>query len=110
MKTFSELSTLVKAVATTFIALVAALAIIWGWGGLLQTDAEAQEHKDDFVDYQQQQFKASKYDRVDRVQREMDRIDFQLLTDDLPQKKVKYLEKKRADSVDKIKCIQRDEC
>jgi hypothetical protein len=110
MKTWSDISTLVKAITTTFVAVVAALAILWGWGGMLQTDAEAQEHVDDFVDYQKQQFKASKYDRVDRVQREIDRIDFQLLTDDLPAKKIKYLDKKRADSEKKIICIQRDEC
>jgi hypothetical protein len=107
---FSELSTLVKTIAGTFITVVAALAIVWGWGGLLQTDAEAQEHKDDFNSYQMQQFKSDKYDRADRIQREIDRIDYQLLSADLSSEQRQYLNNKRADLVDKIKCIQRDEC
>jgi hypothetical protein len=107
---FSALSTTVKAITTTFVAVVAALAIVWGWGSLLHTDAEAQEHVDDFNDYQVQQYRSDKFERIDRVEAKIAEIDFQLLTDNLPEKKVDYLEKKRTDLKDKKDCIQKDEC
>jgi hypothetical protein len=107
---FSNIPNSIKAWATAFVALAAVFALAWGWIGYLHTDAEAQEHVEDFQDYQMQQFKSDKYDRADRIQREIDRIDFQLLSDDLLPRERNYLENKRADLVNKIVCIQRDEC
>ncbi len=107
---FSDIPGTIKVWTGAFLSLVAAVAIVYGWTSMLHTDAEAQVHKDEFLNYQKQQYRADKADRVDRVQREIDRIDFQLLTDDLPLKKAEYLKNKRADLKAKIECIQKDEC
>ena len=105
----SDIPNQAKAWIGAFVALVAVAGMLWSWMGL-HTDAEAARHVDDFVDYKSLQYKADKFDRVDRVQREIDRIDYELLTTELSQKQKDYLKTKRGDLVKKIECIQKDEC
>jgi hypothetical protein len=78
--------------------------------GHFHTDAEAAEHVEKFESYQAQQLKSDKLKRVDEVQRDIDRYDYQLLEVDLPQHKREYLSHKRNDLVAKIRCIQEDNC
>ena len=108
--TFKDFLTDIKAVTSTVAGLAVVVGILWAMYSHFYTDAEAAEHIKEFEGYQQQQYAADKFDRVDRVQREIDRIDYQLLDIDLPQHKREYLMNKRADLVKKIECIRRDEC
>ena len=93
-----------------FLTLVAVSGVLFAWGSLLQTDAEAQEHVNDFYSYQQQQINSDKNDRVDRVQEQIRRIDFQLLSKGLTDVEREYLKNQRQDLKDKEKCIQDNTC
>ena len=93
-----------------FLTLVAVSGVLFAWGSLLQTDAEAQEHVNDFHSYQQQQINSDKNDRVDRVQEQIRRIDFQLLSKELTDVEREYLKNQRQDLKDKEKCIQDNTC
>ena len=93
-----------------FLTLVAVSGVLFAWGSLLQTDAEAQEHVNDFHSYQQQQLTSDKNDRVDRVQEQIRRIDFQLLSNELTDVEREYLKNQRQDLKDKEKCIQDNTC
>jgi hypothetical protein len=90
--------------------IAAVLVILFAAYSHFQTDAEAAQHNDKFESYQEQQFVSDKFDRVDRVEREIARIDYQLISDDLTLKQIDYLKFKRADLKDKIKCIQEENC
>ena len=107
---FKELITDIKILSST----LAAIAMITGFGyavyGHFHTDAEAAVHVLAFEDYQKAQYQADKFDRLDRVQREIDRIDFQLISEDLTSRQREYLESKRRDLEKKMECIRRDEC
>lgn len=110
MKSWSEISTTIKVVTGTFVSVAAAGALIYGWVGYLHTDAEASEHVKEFYQYQEQQYKSDKYERIDRVDEKIAEIDFQLLSDDLTERERQYLINKRTDLVAKISCIRSDEC
>jgi hypothetical protein len=107
---FTDIPNKVKAWCGAFIAVVAVAGTIFVWIGYLHTDAEAMVHVEDFENYQEQQLKSDKFDRIDRIQREIDRIDYQLLEVELPQHKRDYLTHKREDLVEKTKCIRADTC
>ena len=100
----------IRMITGTIIGIGAASVMLYGVYGHFHTDAEAAQHNEKFESYQEQQLKSDKHDRVDRVQREIDRIDFQLLEVNLPQHKRDYLTHKRKDLTDKIACIQEDNC
>lgn len=106
----TDMPNTVKTWGSAFLVLVAVVTTLLVWASYLHTDAEAFVHIQDFESYQEQQFKADKFDRVDRVQREIDRIDFQLLEETLSETKRDYLKNKRNDLVNKITCIQNDSC
>jgi hypothetical protein len=99
-----------KTIAGTIVGLAAAVAVLFAVYSHFHTDAEAAEHVEKFESYQAQQYAADKFDRVDRVEREIDRIDYDLLSDELTLKQIDYLKFKREDLKDKIKCIQEDNC
>jgi hypothetical protein len=107
---YADIPNKVKAWGAAFLTAVAVGTTVFVWVSYLHTDAEAAVHVADFQDYQAQQLKSDKYDRVDRIQREIDRIDYQLLDVDLPQHKREYLTHKRTDLVEKIACIREDNC
>ena len=107
---FSDVPGSLRVWVTTFITVVAGFTIVYNWVGLLHTDVEAAVHVDDFVGYQEQQLQSDKQDRVDRVKREIDRIDYDLLSEDLSARQREYLENKRRDLAKQIECIRRDEC
>jgi hypothetical protein len=74
--------------------------------GPLQTDEEASKWQDQHVLTEAEKFKA---DRIDRVQRENDRIEFQLL-DPLPVEKVTFLKRQIEKNDKKIECIRAETC
>ena len=73
----------------------------------LQTDEEAQVWRSDHILTEAEKFKV---DRIDRVTRESDRIEYDLLDDNLafPQRSFKERQLLKNDA--KIKCIQEDKC
>jgi hypothetical protein len=99
-----------KTIAGTIVGLAAATAVLFAVYSHFHTDAEAAEHVEKFESYQAQQLKSDKLKRVDSVQSQIDRYDYQLLEVDLPQHKREYLTHKRNDLVAKVKCIQEDNC
>ena len=114
---YADITGKVKAWTGAFLSVVAVGVVLWNWGGLLHTDAEAQVHVDDFVDYQTRQlaadersYKSDIRDRADRVQREIDRLDYQLLDENLARNKRTYLTNKRTDMVNNIACIRDETC
>jgi hypothetical protein len=99
-----------KMISGTIVGIAAALAILYGVYGHFHTDAEAAQHNEKFESYQVQQLQSDKLKRVDSVQSQIDRYDYQLLEVDLPQHKREYLTHKRNDLVAKVRCIQEDNC
>lgn len=87
-----------------------ALVVLYGGYSHFHTDAEASQHIKEFRDYQELQYQADKNDRVDRHQREINRIEYQLLSDDLSAKEREYLASKKEELRDLIKCIREDTC
>jgi len=110
MNTWANIPDRVKNWGGAFLTLVAVSGVLFAWGSLLQTDAEAQEHINDFHSYQQQQLKSDKNERVDRIELQTNDIDFRLLSDNLSEKEREYLKNQRQDLKDKQKCIQDDTC
>ena len=100
----------VKNWSGAFLAVVAVASMLFAWGSLLQTDAEASEHVAEFHSYQEQQLQSNKNERVDRVESQINDIDFRLLSRDLSDKEVEYLKNQRQDLKDKQKCVQDDTC
>ena len=109
MKT-SNIPNAVKTWGSAFLVLVAVVTTLLVWASYLHTDAEAFVHIQDFESYQEQQLKSDKFDRVDRVEREIVRLDYQLLDTELAKEKRDYLTRTRADLVEKIKCIRDGTC
>jgi hypothetical protein len=99
-----------KMLAGTIVGIGMACVMLYAVYGHFHTDAEAAQHNEKFESYQEQQYAADKFDRVDRVEREIDRIDYDLLSDELTLKQIDYLKFKREDLKDKIKCIQEENC
>jgi hypothetical protein len=107
---YADIPNKVKAWGAAFLTAVAVGTTIFVWVSYLHTDAEAAIHVADFESYQAQQLESDKRKRVDTVQSQIDRYDYQLLDVDLPQVKRDYLTHKRADLVEKIGCIREDNC
>jgi hypothetical protein len=94
------------------IAALAALAVYWDGWTVSEVEA-AQEHEkitQRFESYQAQQYRADKADRIDRFQREIDRIDFQQISDELTERQREYLTNKRRDIERKMTCVEKDDC
>ncbi len=114
---WSNLSKIQK-ILTGIAAAISAVVVIAGFmvAGYshFMTDAEAAEQHEtiieDFESYQAQQLKSDKLKRVDQIQGQVDRIDYQLLEVELPQHKREYLTHKRGDLGAKVVCIQGDTC
>ena len=110
----SELSNPVKALAAPAVAFVTIGGFVAAAYGHFQTDAEALFTHDairlDVAQKEQNQLDVYKQSRIDRHQREIDRIEFQLLSDDLTGKQVAYLNRKVSELVQLIACIRRNEC
>ena len=104
-----------KTVITGLVAVIGGLiALAVYWDGWTVTEAEAgqahQQIQQKFESYQKQQYRADKADRLDRFQREMDRIDYQLISEDLTPHQREYLTNKRRDIEHKIQCVENDTC
>ena len=107
---FSDVPGTLTTWISTFLTVVAGAGVIWAWTSLLHTDAEAAIHVAVFESSQEAQYDSRKNDRIDRQQREIDRIDYQLLDTELISTKREYLRRKRAELVAKIACIRADTC
>lgn len=107
-----KLLTDVKAVLGMIAAVGTAGAVLIAVYSHFHTDAEAAQHVKDFENYQKQQYLADKQDRIDRHKREVNRIEYQLLSEDLSPKQIEYLNSKKTEMRDLIKCIRedREEC
>ena len=55
-------------------------------------------------------FYGTEQDRIDRHQREIDRIEYQLISEELTDKQRDYLLSKKQELRDLIKCIREDKC
>ena len=108
--TFKEFVTDINKMTGTVVGLAAMVGVMWAMYSHFYTDLEAAEHIEEFRDYQQQQYMADKFEREDRVQEQIDEIDFTLLEEDLPERKREYLKHKREELVDKMKCIREETC
>ena len=110
----SELSTTVKTIAGGVTGAVAILGVVYTGYAHFTTDAEASEAHgqitEELHDYQEQQFKADKADRLDRFQREIDRIDYELISESLTAQQREYLKRKRHDIERKMECVEGGKC
>ena len=107
---FSDIPGSLTLWGTSFMTTIAVVSAVWVWVSYLHTDAEAQVHIQEYEGYKVQQYAADKFDRIDRVEREIARIDFQLLSEDLSPKEREFLKNKRLDLMAKIQCIREDKC
>jgi hypothetical protein len=99
-----------KRITAAVTGTVAVIVILFGIYSHFHTDLEAAEHVAEFTDYKVKQFEAFKLDRIDRHQREVDRIEFRLLSDELSEKERAYLVRKIQQLQDQIKCIREEKC
>ena len=110
----ADIPTKAKAWAGVVTSLAAVVAICVASYGHFMTDAEAADQHQQIVQkqesYQAQQYRADKADRLDRFQREMDRIDFNLISDELTERQREYLTNKRRDIERKMSCVEKDDC
>jgi len=110
----ADIPTKAKAWAGVVTSVAAVVAICVASYGHFMTDAEAADQHQQIVQeqesYRAQQYRADKADRLDRFQREIDRIDFQLISDDLPDRQREYLTNKRHDIERKMACVEKDDC
>ena len=95
------------AIAGGLVAVIAAADVIVEKAGTVQMDIEAEVWRKGHILTEAQKFKA---DRIDRVERENNRIDFDLLDESLKIKEIDFLKRQLIKNDKKIECIQRDEC
>lgn len=93
--------------ATGFTVLVAAINIVVGWASEIQYDKEAQIWRSDHVLTEAQKFKA---DRIDRVQRENDRLEYDLLDNTLSVEQRQFKTRQIEKNDKKIECIREGTC
>ena len=95
-------------------AVVALSTTCWAAYSHFQTDIEANAShaaiRSVVAQNQQHQLDVFKQDRVDRHQREIDRIEYQLISEDLTPEQREYLTSKREELRELIKCIRLDNC
>jgi hypothetical protein len=101
-------------IAASLAAVVAIAGFVAAGYSHFMTDVEAQEQHqeitDDFQDYQKQQYVADKQDRLDRVQREVDRLEYDLLDAELTVEQREYKKRLINRQEAKTVCIQEDKC
>ena len=111
---WSELSKKVQTLAIITGSVTALAATAYGAYSHFQTDAEANASHSAIrtvvAQNQQQQIDVFKEDRLDRHQREISRIEYQLLSDELTDKQREYLKRKIEELRELIKCIRQDKC
>ena len=115
MKAWLDKLNQVKGALTAVVAIIAATIALWAyWDRWFVSEAEAgEEHakiQNQFESYQQQQYRAHKSDRLDRFKREINRIDYQLLSQQISAQQREYLQNQRKDVMRKIDCVEKDEC
>ena len=93
--------------AVGLVAIIAAADVVIDKAGSVQTDEEAYVWRSGHVLTEAEKFKA---DRIDRVERESDRIEYDLLDETLKIKEVDFLKRQLNKNDLKIKCIQDDKC
>ena len=95
------------AAAVGITAVIGAIQLVVAVAGEVQTDGEAQIWREDHVLTEAEKFKA---DRIDRVERENDRIEYDLLDEGLRIKEIDFLNRQLKKNDAKIKCIQEGTC
>jgi len=93
--------------AVGLVAIVAAADVVIDKAGTMQTDEEAQTWRDGHVLTEAEKFKA---DRIDRVERESDRIEYDLLDEELKIKEIDFLKRQLIRNDKKVECIRNDKC
>lgn len=88
-------------------AIIGTGQLIVALAGEVQTDNEAEIWRSDHVLTEAEKFKI---ERVDRVQRESDRIEYDLLDPKLTEPQVKFKERILLKNDAKIACIRDDKC
>jgi hypothetical protein len=97
----------VTAVAVGFVAIVGAIQLSVGLASEVQTDSEAKVWRSDHVLTEAEKFKL---DRIDRVTRENDRLEYDLIEPGLSTEQVKFKERQIIKNDKKIECIRADTC
>ena len=93
--------------AVGLVAIVAAADVAIEKASSVQTDEEAQIWRSDHILTEAEKFKA---DRVDRVQRESDRVEYDLLDSTLLPEQKAFMERQLIKNDKKIECIRDDKC
>lgn len=88
-------------------AVFGAISLIVATAGEIQTDQEAKTWRQGHVLTEAQKFKA---DRVDRIERENARIEYDLLDEKLNIKEIDFLKRQIIKNDAKIVCIQDETC
>ena len=99
---------------TKIVAVAVGLAAIIGAGQLIialasdvQMDVEADQWREIHTLTESQKFKA---ERVDRVETENNRLEYELLTPELKPEQKTFIERQIIKNDAKIKCVQEDTC
>ena len=110
----ADIPTKSKAWAGVVTSLAAVVAICVASYGHFMTDAEAADQHQQIVQeqesYRAQIYRADKQDRIDRHTREINRIEYQLISEDLTERQRDYLIGKRTELYSLIDCIRKDLC
>ena len=93
--------------AVGLVAVVAAGDLVIDKASSMQTDKEAQEWRQGHILTEAEKFKA---DRVDRVQRESDRLEYDLLDNKLTPEQKTFKQRQLNKNDKKIECIRNDKC
>ena len=97
----------VVAIAGGITITIAAADVIVEKANSVQMDIEAETWRKGHILTESERFKA---DRIDRVERESNRIEYDLLDESLKIKEIDFLKRQLIKNDKKIECIQRDEC
>jgi len=99
---------------TKLVAMAVGLAAIIGAGQLIialasdvQMDVEAEQWRESHILTESQKFKA---ERVDRVETENNRLEYELLSPELRTEQKAFIERQILKNDAKIKCVQEDTC
>ena len=97
----------VTAAAVGFVAIVGAIQLSVSLASEVQTDKEAQTWRADHMLTEAEKFKA---DRIDRVERESDRVEYDLLDSSLTVPQIDFKKRQLEKNDAKITCIRDETC
>jgi len=113
-KKLSRVQKVLTGIAASVVAVVTLAGFIVAAYSHFMTDAEAAEQHSEITDsvesYQAQQYRADKQDRVDRINREINRLEYDLLDTEMTTQQREYKKRLIGRQEKKIECIQADQC